>query len=170
MERNAIGRSLNATNAKAAKTAMGRHMAAIESGNVTKTNVIGLRKAVVSVERQRRGWSSNRITATGDEVDAALAALETKRPIVRGELHESGVKLLTDRRYKRRLESVADRIAELQGFSLIGFYEVNSHAIAFVPVYRAFGNAGCFDFYNVPWQAAMAFGIEGGPHIVGVDL
>lgn len=105
MEKNACGRLLAAQNAKSARTAMGRHMAAIASGNVTKTNVIGLRKAVNHVERLAKGWSGNRCAATPSEVAAALEALGAKTPIVRGELHASGVRLLTDRRYRKRLAS-----------------------------------------------------------------
>ena len=164
MENNACGRLLATQNAKSARTAMGRHMAAIASGNVTKTNVIGLRKACNHVERLAKGWSGNRCAATPSEVAAALEALEAKTPIVRGELHESGVRLLTDRRYRKRLEPVADKIAALQGFCLVGFHDVERGQ--FTPVYRAYGSAGTFDFYNVAWQVAVAFEIEGGPHIL----
>lgn len=146
-------------------TAMQRHLAAIQSGNVTKTNVIGLRKALNHVERLRRGWSGNRSAATADEVRAALDALEARKPIVRGELHASGVRLITDKRYRKRLEPVADKVAALQGFSLVGYTEV--HSCHFVPVYMAWGNAGTFRFYSIPWQSAYAFGLEGGPHLVG---
>lgn len=166
MENTGVGRVLDAANAKAGQTAMYRHMAAIACGNVTKTNVIGLRKALNHVWRLRHGWSGNRCAATPDEVDGALRVLAAHPPIVRGDLHASGVKLLTDRRYRKRLESVADRIAKLNGFCLVGFHDIERGH--FVPVYRAYGYGGSFDFYNVPWQAAMAYGIEGGPHIVGV--
>lgn len=149
-------------------TAMGRHLAAIESGNVTKTNVIGLRKACNHVAQLRKGWSGGRCAATPDEVGAAMVALERHKPFVRGELHASGIKLLTDRRYKKRLESVADRVAKLHSFSLVGFIEYA--ACNFAPVYVAFSEAGYFRFYNIPWQAALVYGIEGGPVIVrGVD-
>lgn len=164
MESMAVGRVLNATNAKAGKSAMARHMAAIASGNVTKTNVIGLRKACNHVGRLRQGWSGNRSHATADEVREAMAALERHKPMVRGELHASGVKLLTDRRYKKRLEHVADRIATLHSFSLVGFHEYA--ACTFVPVYMAYSDRGYFRFYNIPWQTAMACGIEGGPVIL----
>lgn len=145
-------------------TAMQRHLAAIESGNVTKTNVIGIRKAVNHVERLRRGWSGNRSNATADEVRAVLDALEARKPIVRGELHASGVRLITDKRYRKRLEPVADKVAALQGFSLVGYQEIDR--CHFVPVYMAWGNAGTFRFYSIPWQTAHYAGLEGGPHIL----
>lgn len=144
--------------------AMQRHLAAIESGNVTKTNVIGLRKALNHVSRLQSGWSGNRCAATFEEVDSAMAALAKHKPIVRGELHASGVKLLTDKRYRKRLEPVADKVAALQGFSLVGFEEVERNK--FAPVYMAWGNAGTFRFYSIPWQTALYSGLEGGPHVL----
>lgn len=164
MENTAVGRVLNATNSKSAGTAMKRHFMAIACGNVTKTNVIGLRKACNHVARLRQGWSGNRCAATPDEVAGAMRALEANKPLVRGDLHASGLKLLTDRRYKKRLEHVADRIATLHGFSLVGFHEYA--ACTFAPVYMACSDRGYFRFYNVPWQAALACNIEGGPHIL----
>lgn len=146
------------------KSAMSRHLEAIESGMVTKTNVIGLRKALNHVARLRRGWSGNNSKATAQDVQQALEALERCVPIVRGELHASGVRLITSPRYRKRLACVAGQIAALQGFSLVGFEEY--HDCQHVPVYRAWGSGGTFDFYNVPWQAAMAYGLESGPVIL----
>jgi hypothetical protein len=143
---------------------MQRHIAAIESGNVTKTNVIGLRKAVNHVARLVRGWPGNRSNATREEVNAALDAPERCKPIVRGDLHASGVRLLTDKRYKKRLESVADKIAAMQGFSLVGFEEVRD--CQYMPIYMLWGNAGTFRFYSVPWQTAMHCGLESGPQLL----
>jgi hypothetical protein len=145
---------------------MARHMSAIASGNITKTNVIGLRKVMNHVWRLRQGLDGNRCAATlGDTVEAEKV-IQHFMPIVRGELHESGVKLLTDRRYRKRLESVADKVAKLEGFRLIGFLDIERGN--FTPIYRAFGGAGSFDFYNVSWQTAYALGVESGPHIIGV--
>jgi hypothetical protein len=143
---------------------MARHMAAIACGAVTKTNVIGLRKACNHVWRLRQGLPGNRCAAKPHEVDGALRVLAAHPPIVRGELHDSGIKLLTDRRYKKRLESVAGRVDKMTRFCLVGFHDIERGH--YVPVYRAYGYGWSFDFYNVPWQAAMAYGIEGGPHIV----
>lgn len=144
--------------------AMRRHILAIESGNVTKTNVIGLRKALNHVERLRQGWSGNRSNATLDETRAALEALERRKPLVRGELHASGVRLLTDKRYKKRLASVADKIAALQGFCLVDFVEIAD--CQYTPVFEAWGDAGTFRFYSIPWQTAYWKGLEGGPQLM----
>lgn len=144
--------------------AMQKHLAAIKAGQVTKTNVIGLRKAVNHVERLRQGWSGNRCAATAEQVAEAMEALEARKPIVRGELHASGVRLITDKRYRKRLEPVAAQIAGLQGFSLVGFHEITrTHS---VPIYLAWGNRGSFRFYAIPWQTAFAFGLESGPQLL----
>jgi uncharacterized protein YcfJ len=164
-EHNAVGVLLTKEHKARSGSAMQRHIAAIESGNVTKTNVIGLRKAVNHVARLAGGWSGNRSNATREEVNVALATLERCKPMVRGDLHASGVRLITDKRYKTRLESVADKIAALQGFSLVGFEEVRD--CQYVPVYLAYGNAGTFRFYSVPWQSALAYGLESGPQLMG---
>lgn len=149
-----------------ALSAMQRHLAAIESGNVTKTNVIGIRKGLNHVTRLARGWSGNRSSATADEVRACLDALERCKPLVRGELHASGVRLLTDKRYRKRLEPVADKVAALHGFRLVGYQETAD--CQFTPIYEAVGTAGAFRFYSVPWQtAAYCDGLDGGPHILG---
>lgn len=163
MERNACGVALDATNRKAAKSAMARHMCAIACGAVTKTNVIGLRKACNHVARLRKGWSGNRCAATPEEVEGAMRVLAACPPMVRGDLHAGGVKLLNDRRYAKRLAPVADKIEGLCGFQLVGFHEYAD--CNFAPVYKAYGYSGDFTFYNVPWQAALAHGIESGPHI-----
>jgi hypothetical protein len=144
--------------------AMQRHLADIESGNVTKTNVIGLRKALNHVTRLARGWSGNRCAATADEVRAALDALERHKPLVRGDLHASGVRLLTDKRYRKRLEPVADKVAALHGFRLVGYQETADcqHAA----IFEAVGTAGAFRFYSIPWQTALYSDLDGGPHIL----
>ena len=143
-----------------------RHLAAINHGQVTKTNVIGIRKALNAFYRLKEGWSvsSTCPKISYDEMRELNASLEAKRPIVRGDLHASGVRLLYDRRNKKRLAAVADKVAALCGFSLVGFVDV--HRGHHVPVYEAWGNAGKFTFYNVPWQAALAYGLETGPVVV----
>lgn len=168
MERNGCGRVLEAEHKRRTGTAMQRHIAAIESGNVTKTNVIGIRKALNHVDRIASGWSGNRSNATAEEVRAALDALERCKPIVRGELHESGVRLLTGGRYAKRLERVADKVAALEGFSLVGYNTLRTGYS--VPVYSAWGGAGAFRFYVIPWQSADMVGMESGLHLESANV
>ena len=133
-------------------TPMQTHLAAINAGEVTKTNVIGLRKALNHVARLRAGWSGNRSSATAADADAILASLAAKQPRVIGELHDSGVRVLTNKRYaKRWTANHAAVIAGLQGFRLVDFYEINRAHVT--PVYLATGAAGSFQFVNIPWQS-----------------
>lgn len=167
MENNGCGRALDAANKAVKGGVMARHMAAIVSGNVTKSNVIGLRKAINHVARLEARYSGNRSNATPQEVRDALAALERVKPIVRGDLHESGVRLVTSPRYRKRLERVAETVEFLQEFRLVGFDRLGDKCLHSVPVYRAVAsNGGWFEFRNVPWQSAVALGEDSGPVIL----
>jgi hypothetical protein len=141
-----------------------RHLDAINSGQVEKTNVIGIRKVLNHAWRLRHGYSGNRCNATVEDGAALVAALVAGRPLVRGDLHASGVRTITDKRYAKRLASVADKVAALHGFRLVGFQEVGGgHHL---PIYMAVGTAGPFKFFHVPWQGAEGYGLEAGPHLV----
>lgn len=133
------------------KTAQ-KHLDAITSGNVTSTNVIGVRKILNHVARIERGWPGNRCNASPADADAILAAIHHHAPIVRGDLHASGVRLVTNKRYARQLTNVADKIAALQGFRLVDYIAPGKGYHCY-PVYQAWGNAGSFTFYCVPWQS-----------------
>lgn len=141
-----------------------KHLAAIESGMVTKTNVIGIRKALNSEWRVHRGYSPNRIKLAGEELRETMAALHMVRPRVTGELDESGKRLLRSPRYRKRLESVRAIIDNLDHFQLVRFDDIGrGHHI---PVYRAVSRQGNgFLFRNVPWQSALAYGVESGPTV-----
>jgi hypothetical protein len=143
-----------------------RHMKAICGGEVTKSNVIGLRKAFNHVERLKRGWSGNRSAVTIEEADKLRAELERHQPRVVGELHESGLKLLRSPRYKKLW--TPHQAAAIEGatfFRLIGFVLIDSTHYA--PAYRVFTKAGpAFAFYHVPWQAALGGQAEAGPHVL----
>lgn len=141
-----------------------KHLAAIKSGNVTKTNVIGICKAINAADRRAAGWSvsSTAPNTTGAEVRELLAELDAREPLVRGDLHASGVRILTAPRWRKRLESVAPIIDTLHGFRLVRFDYVRraspysggtGESESIQPVYRACGSAGSFLFMNVPWQA-----------------
>lgn len=166
-ESSPVGAALNSQNDAVKGGAMARHIAAIRSRNVTKRNVIGLRKAINHVDRLASGWSGNRSNATFAEVDSAMAALAECKPMVRGDLHASGVRILTDKRYAKRLAPVADKIAKLMSFHLVGFECIKTGY--HVPIYEADTQAGNFRFYVIPWQSANAYGLESGPTLLGAD-
>src|SRR3954470_14334187 len=86
----------------AKSTTAERHFNAIADGRVTKSNVIGIRKAINHVERLRAGYSGNRSSVTPDQAAWLERALADREPHVVGELHESGLKLLRSPRYRKR--------------------------------------------------------------------
>lgn len=45
------------------------HMAAVQSGTVTKTNIIGIRKLLNGSIRRAQGWSVGMSTPKGDALD-----------------------------------------------------------------------------------------------------
>ena len=154
---------------KTRKTAMDRHLAAIIAGQGEKTNIIGLRKAFNHIGRVMAGWSGNRSNATLEETNAARTYLTQYEPLVRGSLHESGVRVLTNKRWAKRFNAEQRAVIEtLHGFRLVRFDPIDDDGLQFVPVYRAVGEAGSFLFRNVAWQAA-AYGngdIASGPVVI----
>ncbi len=129
-----------------------RHAKAICGDDVTRSNVIGLRKVFNHVARLDAGLSGNRCNVTPEEAATLESLLSERQPRVSGELHDSGVKLLTGKRYAKRLEPVADIIADLHCFRLIGFEFLDSLHVT--PIYRAIARDGRkFAFRNVPWQS-----------------
>lgn len=151
---------------------MNKHARAIEAGEVTKTNVIGLRKAIGADNRRRNGWSVSHTAPKlrGVELSKTLGRLTVVQPRVTGELVESGRKVLTDRRYRKRLAAAgALDIVEsgIAGFRLVDFWTEGDAGP--YPVYEAEGcNGRAFSFYHVPWQAAAFQGVQGGLHVVSV--
>lgn len=142
-----------------------QHLAAIQSGRVTKSNVIGLRKAINADARRdmRLSVSSVAPKLCGAELAATLDALASNPPTVTGELHDSGLKLLRSPRYRKRLESVRDLIdAPHVRFDLVRFEHIDSLHV--VPVYRLVTFGGSFTFRNVPWQSG-----GDGPEVLAVD-
>lgn len=133
------------------------HIAAIKSGEVTRTNVIGLRKAFNTHERQMRGYSVSmtQTLITHDERDLILdKLLLNSPPIVRGELHDTGKALLQNKRYAKQLASVADIVADLDHFRLVGYDYIGRYGDKTTPIYRAYDTKGnSFAFRNIPWQS-----------------
>lgn len=138
-----------------------RHRAAVESGKVTKTNVIGIKKAINAMELG--SWPAEMIDAQF-ELERAIAE---RHPLVVGELHETGLKVLRNPRYAKRWnEREAAIISRLHHFELIRFDRIGRlwHS---VPVYRAVSRSdGSFAFRNIPWQTAHYEGLDDGPRVV----
>ena len=142
---------------------MNKHLDDIKAGTVTKTNVIGIRKAINADERRARGYSVSSTCAklSSSDVAALERALADHEPRVTGELHDSGLKLLRSPRYRKRLESVADIIEHLDSFHLVAFDRIGQAGLYSVPVYRARGAGRSFLFRNIAWQSG-----GDGPEIV----
>lgn len=141
------------------------HIDAIAQGAVTKTNVIGIRKALNANTRRENGWSTSQTCPKADhhQIEHAIDLLAEREPVVVGELHTTGMKQLRDRRYRGKLKDVLPIIDDLQHFKLVG-YEMNGHnGEQATPIYRAVDSRGrSFKFINVPWQSG-----GNGPEIVG---
>lgn len=133
-----------------------KHIAAIKAGEVSKTNVIGIRKALNALARTNHNWSNGRTCPhiTNDEAVTVSDLLTSLKPRVYGELHDTGKTLLQNKRYRRQLESVAHIIADIESFRLIGYEEMGRYGEYNVPVYRAYDSQGnSFPFYVIPWQS-----------------
>lgn len=145
-----------------------KHLAAVKSGEVTKSNVIGIRKAMNEFELRsysRHAGSSTAPQWTLEQINAMEHALDQHKPRVAGELHETGLALLRSPRYRKRLASVAEIIAGLDHFRLVRF-DYLDNGLHRVPVYRAIaGDGRRFTFRNIPWQTAFCMGLESGPTI-----
>lgn len=147
---------------------MNKHLIAIRSARVEKTNIIGIRKALNAYERKACGYSVSRTAPkiTADEVTQIERALADIEPRVVGELRDSGIKQLRNRRYAKRLASVLDIVNsdDLQ-FHLVAFDRLGTHGLCATPVYRAVGHqpGRSFLFRNVPWQSG-----GNGPEVLNI--
>lgn len=152
-----------------------RHLAAIESGTITRTNLIGIRKLLNGAARRAAGWSVGATTPLGtlEQADELLEAIRRHRPRVAGELHDGGLKVLRNRRHAKRLAPYADSIAALDHFRLVDVEQWGRDGCYSVPIYAAWstippkgdaldgGTYEAFRFHNVPWQSG-----GNGPEIV----
>lgn len=131
-----------------------RHLRAIRGDAVAKANIVGMRKALNQQARKDSGLSvNNNPKITEEEVQWLELAIAREQPKIIGELHDSGIKLLSNRRYRNRFTDIQrDIIANIDCFRLIGYEWLdNLHC---VPVYRAIAKDGRkFKFRNVPWQS-----------------
>lgn len=141
-----------------------KHLTAIRAGSVDRSNVIGLRKLINASGRKARGYSvsATACTVDFDDLDLIVSELDKFRPIVRGELHETGLKLLQSPRYAKRLECVRDVIEKITHFRLLRFDEEGQ---TLVPVYQACTGSRSFVFRNIPWQSG-----GNGPEIQGREF
>ena len=131
-----------------------RHLTAIRAGAVTQSNLIGIRKLLNAAWRKDRGYSLSRTSPlfSEDDITAIEQAIHACQPRIVGDWHDSGAKLLRSKHYAKRLTSVADIIADLTEFRLVGFEEFarGQH----VALYRAIASDGrSFTFRNVAWQS-----------------
>lgn len=133
-------------------SALQRHMATIKTGEITKTEVIGIRKAMNAYELDiSRHWKSD---IDNKELTRCLELLAEVKPLVKGDLHDSGKELLQRKRYRRHLESVAEIVEDISHFRLVGYEQRGQHVLKAFPVYRCYNHKGkSFPFYVVPWQS-----------------
>lgn len=133
-----------------------RHLDAIRAGVVTKTTVIGLRKALAADYRRAYGYTTSSVapTASPAQIDECLEALRTLRPRVDAELHASGLALFASKRYRKQARSVLGEALDtgIVDFRLVGFDEPFSGR--FVPVYEVTAGSGHRAVYRcIPWQS-----------------
>lgn len=147
-----------------------KHMAAIRSGFITKTNVIGIRKALNTASRIGYGYSTSATAprVTPREAIALEMVLEATEPQVIGDLHDSGLKVLRNPRYRKRFNEKQHGIIDrLHHFKLVRFDYIGRNGFQCVPVFRAVDATGqSFHFRNIPWQSAFSLGEESGSVIV----
>lgn len=137
------------------KTSFDKHIEAIKAGEVTKTTVIGLRKAMNADIRRSSGWSTSSKSPKVDPATlaAAIELVEATHPIVTGELHETGLKQLQSKRYAKKLANVGDIIARIKTFRFAGF-EYIGRGDQVTPLYYAEDDQHRgFFFINTPWQS-----------------
>lgn len=145
-----------------------KHLDAINSGAVTKTNIIGLRKAFNANARLTRGYGAGCTSpkVTPGDIGDLRRAITLIEPFVRGELHDSGLKVLQDPRYRKRFNLAQSRVVErVTVFKFVGLHQIDDcHA---TPIYKAVSPFGSVNFYVIPWQSALAYGLQSGPQIIG---
>lgn len=133
-----------------------RHLAAVRSCIIDKSNIIGIRRMISQSERKARGWSigSTACVVPLDDLDTLESEIARMHPTARGELHKGGVSVLTNPRYKKRLENVRHIVDTVSRFDLLRFERIGNHGQNCVPVWRAINRDGqSFVFRHIPWQS-----------------
>jgi hypothetical protein len=132
-----------------------RHIAAIRH-TVTRSNIIGIRKALNAFHRNVNGWSISCTSPvwTYDMFRQAMDAVQRYQPVISGDMHESGIATLQRavRRYKGRFNAAQSAIiADIWHFRLAGWHLDDNN---YYPVIRVTARNGeWFDFINIPWQS-----------------
>lgn len=143
------------------------HLAALSLGEITKTNVTGLRRAFMADARRHSGRSvsSTAPKATEKQLERAQELIVKRKPAVIGTLHESGLAVIRSKRNRRALADVAEIATDVVKFRLVDFEMRGRWGDYFVPIYRAETSDGRhFDFVNVPWQSG-----GNGPEVLSVS-
>lgn len=141
-----------------------QHLAAIQAGEVTGTIIRGIRKAINADNRRRSGWSVGRTAPSlqGKALENVRRAILDRAPVVVGEMHAGGLKVLRNKKYAKRLAPVSDIVNNLVRFRLVDFWEDRGIT---TPIYRAEAANGCsFDFHNIAWQSG-----GDGPKVLLID-
>lgn len=150
--------------------AFAAHMAAIESGSICRTNIIGMRKLLNGAFRRANGWSVGATTPKGTlkQADMLLASIRKHQPRVTGDLHEGGLKVLRNPRYAKRWQPwQAQAIASIDHFRLVDWEDISRRGDGthWTPIYAAWckippkgdaldgGTYEAFTFCNIPWQS-----------------
>lgn len=145
-----------------------KHLDAIASGKVMRTNIIGLRKALNEFERARNRYSRSTTATqiTAEEYSEAERLIKLHHPTAIGELHTNGLSVLRNPRYRSRWNDEQRRVIDSNcHFELVRFDWLTS--VHCVPVWRAVSPAGeHFTFRTIPWQTAWSLGLGDGPCVV----
>lgn len=125
------------------QTALERHIAAIESGTVTRTNIIGIRKLYNKAQRNGGPWH---------DIDRLQSAIERHEPMVTGEWLQSGLAVLRNKRYARRWTDAQQRIIDTAtAIRLVDMIPCGHWQ--YTPAYRVESPNGHFHYSNTPWQS-----------------
>lgn len=129
-----------------------RHMASLQSGQISRSNIIGLRKAFnADAQRPYQGRTSSKINSA--HVEAYWQAISDYKPEVTGDWLESGKAQLASKRYRSRWNPrQAAIIADIATIQLVGIDWIDNRHCTFI--YRATGrNGDTLTYINTPWQS-----------------
>jgi hypothetical protein len=130
-----------------------RHLAQIQTGRIDASTLRGLRKLVSGSLRKADGWSvgGGQAVAPLGDLWKVLDAITLHKPAATGELHDSGLEVM---RNKRHRSSLPDFAPDVCGFVLVNYELQGPRKTYFVPIWRATTADGrYFDFQNIPWQS-----------------
>lgn len=129
-----------------------KHMAAIQSGTITGSTIIGLRKAFnADAQRPYNGRTSPDIGPA--HIEAYYQAIITHKPHVAGDWLQSGIDQLQSKRYRSRWNPrQAAIIADIAAIRLIDIDWIDAQHCHMI--YQAIGTNGDKLIYStIPWQS-----------------